>query len=277
MIVDALQAKLTVLHRLLESLQPGVIAVSGGVDSRLLLHVSWLWKLDFLPVYAKGPHQTALEQQRTSSLLQASEALSHVFVFNPLHLPEVRANSPLRCYWCKKALFSNIFEIAATMSRPWVLDGTQADDLLKHRPGQKALKELGVRSPLAEAEMTKAEIRIAASHLGLTDPEQPSRACLLTRFPYDRRISCKELEAVGWVEDRLSDLGLQRFRLRITHQEAALLQVHPDEEPLWSTHQDEIRSIAAAAGFGLPRLVWTRNLSGYFDELQPPSRFAEQP
>ncbi|WP_051822148.1 adenine nucleotide alpha-hydrolase family protein [Desulfonatronum thiodismutans] len=262
---SSLKAKLQVLRVHLETLQPGLIAVSGGVDSRFLMHVSRLRNLDFQAVHAVGPHQSPLEQDQTRTLLQARNVTPRIVRFDPLGQPEVRSNSRQRCYWCKKALFSNFLELAFTESPRSLLDGTHLDDLAVHRPGQKALQELGVHSPLAQAGLTKADIRQAAAWLGLEAPDQPSRACLLTRFPYDRQVTTADLEAVGRVEDGLSVLGLSRFRFRVTGRERNMLQIHPDESHVLRDQEAYLRDLVVAAGLGPFELAITSRLSGYFD------------
>ena len=263
--VANLNSKLDALRVHLEALQPGLIAVSGGVDSRLLVHVSRLWNLDFQAVHALGPHQSPLEQDQNRALLQVQNVTPRLLRFDPLGQPEVRSNSRQRCYWCKKALFSNFLELAAAESPRSLLDGTHLDDLTAHWPGQKALQELGVHSPLAQAGLTKADIRQAAEWLGLEAPDQPSRACLLTRFPYDRQVTTADLEAVGRVEDGLSALGLSRFRFRITGGERNLLQMHPDESHAVRGLERRLRDLIASAGFAPFDIDVTPRLSGYYD------------
>ena len=257
--------RLEALRARMETLQPGLIAVSGGVDSRFLVHVSRIWNLEFQAVHAVGPHHSALEQRQTMALLRGQDVIPRIIRFDPLLQPEVRDNSRLRCYWCKKALFSIFQEMAAAESPRSVLDGTHLDDLTAHRPGQKALQELGVHSPLAQAGLTKADIRLAAARLDLEAPDQPSRACLLTRFPYDRRVTVADLEAVGRVEDGLSALGLSRFRFRVTGRERNLLQIHPDESHALRDQEEHLRDLIAGAGLGSFEVSITPRLSGYFD------------
>lgn len=260
-----LNAKLEILRTLLETLQPGLIAVSGGVDSRFLIHASRLWNLEFQAVHAVGPHQSALEQRQTLALLQTQNVAPRIIRFDPLAQPEVRSNAHQRCYWCKKALFALFREMSAAASIRSLLDGTHQDDLAIHRPGRKALQELNVHSPLAGAQMTKADIRQAAALFGLDAPDQPSRACLLTRFPYDRQVTAADLGAVGRVEDSLSALGLSRFRFRVTGRERNLLQIHPDENHLLRNHQECMRDLVALEGLAPFDISLTSRLSGYFD------------
>ncbi|WP_052813247.1 ATP-dependent sacrificial sulfur transferase LarE [Desulfonatronum thioautotrophicum] len=265
MIDTSLESKLNALRGRLEHLQPGLIAVSGGVDSRLLLHIARQWKLEFSAVHAVGPHQSLQEQRQNKALLQGYPIISDRLHFNPLTLTEVRSNSQERCYWCKKALFTIILDIADKRSLRHVLDGTQQDDLAAHRPGHRALRELAIQSPLAWVGLTKNDIRRAAKMFGLAAPDQPARACLLTRFPYNRPISTANLDAVGQIEDALSDLGLRRFRFRITGHTTNLLQLHPEEPLLHPPQWDRLQQAVANAGLGSFDISITTNLSGFFD------------
>lgn len=250
----------------MDRLQPGLIAVSGGVDSRFLAHAAWSWGLDFHAAYAAGPHQTAAEQQRTLAWLRLQPGTVHVVRFSPLDLPVVRANPRRRCYHCKHALFSRLKTLAREQARSAVLDGTQSDDLTRHRPGLQALHELGIHSPLAQTRWAKADIRLAAALMGLTDPLQPAKPCLLTRFAYDRPVAEAQLDAVRAAEDRLEQLGLLRFRLRVPGDKALLLQIANDEQKQWEVIQKQAKSFFAALGLPLVHVHFTNAVSGFFDK-----------
>ncbi|TVQ99972.1 MAG: hypothetical protein EA399_05825 [Desulfovibrionales bacterium] len=267
MIETSLESKLIALRSRLEHLQPGLIAVSGGVDSRLLLHVSWHWKLEFSAVHAVGPHQSFQEQRQNIILLQRYPRIPDRLHFDPLALAKVRSNSRERCYWCKQALFTTLLDVASSRSVRNVLDGTQRDDLAGHRPGQRALRELGIQSPLANAGLTKYDVRHAAKMFGLAEPDQPARACLLTRFPYNHPITAANLDAVGDVEDALGELGLRRFRFRVTGQKTNLLQIHPDEIHPCTAQWERLRQAVANAGLGPFEISISAHLSGFFDRL----------
>lgn len=261
-----LDAALDVLRGRLEKLQPGVIAVSGGVDSRLLAHAAGLWKLKYRLVHAAGPLQSARERSRILDWLRLQSLQAEVVDFDPLLLPDVRENDPRRCYFCKQALFTRLSDLAARTGLWNILDGTQADDLQAHRPGLQALTEAGVHSPLAQSGMGKAQIRRAAALLGLADPDQPSRACLLTRFPYGHRVSRRRLAAAGRVEDCLEALGLRRFRFRVPEGAAPVLQVHPEEWLIFHASRAKVEECARREGFGPFVALQTESLSGYFDK-----------
>jgi len=264
-----LGAKLDALFFHLRALQPLFIAVSGGVDSRLLLHLAQVWNLEHVAAYAVGPHQSPGEQaENAARLARAATTPSLILRFNPLDLPEVGVNARNRCYWCKKALFFRFLEWA-DQHNCHVVDGTQADDLTGHRPGRIALRELGVHSPLAHAGLTKADVRQAGALFGLEDPHQPSRPCLLTRFPYDHALSPAKLAAVGRLEDGLAQMGLRQFRFRVVGNDANLLQLHPDELPCWSCGQKKGEELVHAAGLDPFTVDVTPRLSGFYDTPGP--------
>jgi len=265
----SLNDRLELLHTLLRSLQPGLIAVSGGVDSRFLIHVAWLWKLDFHAAYAVGPHQSERERRAVLGWLKAQVGFVHMLGFNPLTLPEVRGNAASRCYHCKHALFSHLARLAEAKSLVAVLDGTQADDMRVHRPGRQALQALGVHSPLRQVNMGKAQIRQAAQRLGLAEPGQPSRPCLLTRFPYDYPVSRQQLALVGRVEDNLSALGLQRYRFRLLKGRAFLLQIHEQERNEWQKVKKQALDLISGYGLAPVDVELTGHLSGFFDKERP--------
>ena len=176
------------LERLRTALQadaPGgtlAIAYSGGLDSRFLSHASRL--LGFSPVlfHVTGPHSGGDEGE---GLEWAREEGFEVRVIrlDPLSVPEVRAGSRFRCYGCKKAVFTALLKASAGLP---LCDGTNHTDQLPGvwRPGERALKELGIRSPLAEARFGKPEIRLVARATGMARPDQLPEPCLLTRLPY---------------------------------------------------------------------------------------------
>jgi uncharacterized protein len=144
-----------------------------------------------------------------------------------LSFPEIVRHNPVeRCYLCKKILFSRIAEYASENGYRYVLDGTNADDALTSRPGLKALKELSVRSPLAEAGFTKKEIRESLLKNGLDIWDKPSLACLLTRIPYDTEVSEGMLRMIENAEDYLFEKGYPGTRVRV-HNDIARIECMP--------------------------------------------------
>ena len=145
-------------------------------------------------------------------------------------IPNFAENPPDRCYHCKKELFGTLAAIAREEGIPFVLDGSNRDDRRDFRPGSKAGRELGVRSPLQEAGLTKAEIREISRRLGLPTWDKPSMACLASRFPYGTPIEPKGLRQVGAAEDLLRRLGFGQLRVR-HHGTVARIEIAPGEFP----------------------------------------------
>ncbi|MBN2207073.1 MAG: ATP-dependent sacrificial sulfur transferase LarE, partial [Candidatus Aminicenantes bacterium] len=137
-----------------------------------------------------------------------------VFPASELADPAFRSNPPLRCYHCKRALFAALRRIAGAEGLRHVLDGSNADDASDYRPGARACRELKVRSPLRDAGLSKAEVRLLSRALRLPTWDKPARACLASRFPYGRPIDAKSLMRVERAEDALIRLGFGQVRVR---------------------------------------------------------------
>jgi uncharacterized protein len=165
------------------------LAYSGGVDSSILLEVARRMGIDVLPL--------------TFSLEES------------LKLPEVRANGRDRCYHCKKLMMSTFRKEAGEKGYKVLCDGTNVDDRKQYRPGLKALEEEGVRSPIAEAGLTKEQLREIGRELGLEIANKPSSPCHLTRFPYDTYVTDEMLEAVRAAEDLMKSAGFPACRVRV--------------------------------------------------------------
>ena len=245
----------TLFSRLRE-LSPLAAALSGGLDSRFLAHAARLASCRILLLHASGPHISPRESERARLWAAAQGLPLRVVPFDPLALPAVAENSKERCYACKKALLEALRPHAAGYT---LCDGTQADDLLPpRRPGLRAGKEAGLRSPLAETGFGKARIRELAAFSGLTHVEQPARPCLLTRLAYGLRPDAGVLARLAATETELEDAGLRDFRLRLTP--APQLHVPSLPEDLRSS----VTRILAAHGFAAEILL-VETLSGFFD------------
>ncbi|MGB9887270.1 MAG: ATP-dependent sacrificial sulfur transferase LarE [Moorellales bacterium] len=207
--------RLEELRRYLLRLGQVVLAFSGGVDSAFLAAVvaETLGRRALLAT-AVSPFHAAREREQ-ALMVAATLGLTHLLVFTrEWEQEEVVANSPERCYYCKRAILSRIKETAAVWGTTWVLDGSNADDERDFRPGSRAARELGVLSPLQELGWTKSEIRGAARQLGLAVWDRPSAACLASRFPYGERITPEKLRMVEGAEDLLASLGFSQLRVR---------------------------------------------------------------
>jgi pyridinium-3,5-biscarboxylic acid mononucleotide sulfurtransferase len=207
--------KLTALRQLISSLDRGLVAYSGGVDSTLVAKVAYDCLGDkALAVTAASP--SLLPEELEDAQIQAAVmGITHqVVITNELDNPEYRSNPVNRCYFCKSELHDTLKPLAQQLGYPYVLDGVNADDLQDYRPGIQAAKERGARSPLAELGITKLEVREIAKHLGLTVWDKPAQPCLSSRFPYGEEISIEKLHRVGRAEIYLRKLGYEQLRVR---------------------------------------------------------------
>ncbi len=204
------------------------VAFSGGVDSTLLLQFAQeaaqaeqepLWAV----LFATQLHPPA-DRAEAEKLAADIGAPLEVIEVDELSSPEILRNPVDRCYHCKRLLFSMLKEFAAKKGAAHVADGTNYDDLFQYRPGLKALKELGVASPLAECGLTKEEIRALAAEKGLAVKDKPSSPCLATRLPYNTLITPEALNQVAAGEQLLKDHGFPVNRLRI-HGDTARIEI----------------------------------------------------
>ena len=204
------------------------VAYSGGVDSRFLCHALLRAGLDVLGLHARGPHVPEAETRQARRRARDMGLPLLEVDFQPLEIPDVRANGPRRCYFCKAALMRCLREALARREAagdpPRLLcDGSNADDMASSRPGLQALKEAAILSPLAEAGFSKKALRAEGAATGLEDPQQAARPCLLTRFAYGVQPSETALRRLAAAEKALAELKspdgrplLGDFRVRLT-------------------------------------------------------------
>ena len=201
----------------------GVVAFSGGVDSMFLLEAAGRYfKGDIMAVTAVPPY---IAESELDDIMSYIEGTVKTYKIVSVPFPEeLRYNPPDRCYICKKHLFAPIISAAAEFGADVIMEGSNIDDLNDYRPGQKALKELKIRSPLLECGFEKRDIRYAAGKWGLPAAEKPAYSCLLTRFPHDTEINFKDLLKVEKAENFLHNLGIRAVRVRV-HGESARIEM----------------------------------------------------
>jgi uncharacterized protein len=167
---------------------------------------------------------------------------------NELSDPSYRENPIDRCYYCKSELFGRLIDFAEKVGADAVFDGSNADDLVDWRPGRKAAGELGVVSPLADAGITKGELRLMARELGLSNWDKPALACLSSRIPYGSEVTAEKLDQVARAERFVKSLGFSQLRVR-HHGEIARIEILKEEIPrlfengLFSRVADELKSM----------------------------------
>lgn len=207
-----------------------LVAFSGGVDSTLLLRLALdeLGPRRVLAVTAHGDVHTA-EELDAARETAAWLGVRHVIITtNELAVPAFAANTPERCYLCRRSMYSRLIELARQEGMQAVADGANRDDQADYRPGIRAGVELGVLSPLAEAGIGKQEVRELARELGLPNWSRPASPCLSSRFPYGQEITAADLQVVAAAERRLRELGFGISRVR-HHGNLARVEVHVDD------------------------------------------------
>lgn len=215
------------------------LAFSGGTDSAFLMWAAKHYGCDVKAYYVSTVFQPEFEKRDAIRLAGELNVPLRIVKKDILAVPEAAANGPRRCYYCKRAIFSALWEAAGADGYPVLLDGTNASDDAGDRPGMKALAELEVRSPLRECGISKKEVRRRSKEAGLFTWEKPAYACLATRIPSGTRITETDLERAERAETLLADLGFRDFRVRITG-EGARIQATEEQLPLVLEKRKEI-------------------------------------
>lgn len=215
------------------------VAFSGGADSAFLLYAARKYAREVKAYYVKSEFQPEFELEDALRLSGELDVEMKVLRSDVLAVPCVRENPPDRCYHCKKMIFSAITEAAAADGFPVLLDGTNASDDVKDRPGMRALRELSVLSPLRECGLSKNEIRRLSREAGLFTWNKPAYACLATRIPTGEEITGQKLSAVEAAENYLFSLGFTDFRVR-TQGGHARLQIPEEQTELLLKHRKDV-------------------------------------
>ena len=202
-----LAAKEARLHSRLEEFDSLLIAYSGGVDSAYLAYAASRALGDrMLCVTADSPSYPRRHREMAERIAREF-GLPHQFIeTSEMDRPEYRANPANRCYYCKTELYEHLSELATARGFSAIADGSNADDRGDYRPGRQAAREFGVKSPLDDADLTKAEIRELSRRAGLPTWDEPASACLSSRIPYQSEVTVGKLSMIERAEDRPESL-----------------------------------------------------------------------
>jgi uncharacterized protein len=214
--MDSVAIRLTEVEKRLARLRGAVVALSGGVDSSLLVAVAAkaLPADQLVAVTAVGPVESEEDVESARTLTERLNVPHRTIALDSLDVPGFAENTPARCYLCRGQLYEALDAIRAAHGFETVLDGAIAEDSLDYRPGLQAAKEAGVLHPLAEAGFSKEEVREASRRLGLATAERPASPCLASRFPYGERITPEALETVARAEALFHGWGFRVVRVR---------------------------------------------------------------
>lgn len=260
------QEKQERLEAYLKQLGSVLLAYSGGVDSTYLMHEAHKVlgdKAMAVTMSLASVPEREIEDARNQA---EEEGIRYeVIKLNQFLIKGFASNPPDRCYICKKALFSHLVEKARKEGFAAVIDGTNENDIHEYRPGLRALAELGIKSPLRQAGLTKQDIRVLSKEAGLPTWSKPSFACMATRFPYNEEITPEKLKRLEKAEQYLYDHDFAQFRVR-THGDLARIEVPVSDLPKIMALREGIVKAFKQYGYTYVSLDLEGYRSGSMDE-----------
>ncbi len=274
---EALKRKRRRLWEILESFPSAAVAYSGGVDSTLLSRAAReVLGERMLAVLVSSPLMPPRERERAVRLAGELDLPLVAVECDELSLEGFAYNPRDRCYRCKKHRLALLRGLAAAHGLEAVLEGSNLDDASLHRPGRRAVREEGCRSPLEEAGLTKNEVRELARELGLPNWDAPSRPCLATRFPYGARLDRETIRRVDAAEEFLESLGWRELRVRLEGPDWARIEAGEEETAslLRGEHGDAVAERFRELGFRRADLDLEGYRSGSMDREEQERRVA---
>ena len=224
-----MEEKRQLIESIISEMGSVAVALSGGVDSGLVAKIaSDCLGNSAVALTAVSPSLASQEKDDIEKLVQDIGIRHHFLTSHETEDPRYKVNDTNRCYFCKTNVYNDLVNYAEAEGYKVLLDGTNADDVGDHRPGRRAAKEHGVRSPLQEALITKAEVRSIAKDIGLNIWDKPAAACLASRIPYGSEVTLRKLNQVEQSEAVLRDIGFSQYRVR-HHGKVARIEVESHE------------------------------------------------
>lgn len=259
--MSAIDQKIKSFQSVLLSLESGLIALSGGVDSSVLLALAA--ETEGFSAQAATVHSAAhpmSELNAAAYLAERYDIPHHIIEINELDDPLIRKNDALRCYHCKFLRYSKLLDLARSLGLKTVLDGSHADDMASDRPGINAIRELSIQTPLQDAGFTKDEIRKIALAKAIPVWNNPATACFYTRIPQNEPLELDRIRRVSLGEKILIDSGFKNVRLR-DHGSIARIELPPEMIEKFITHPTQHKLLKELKNLGYRHICV--DLDGY--------------